>query len=99
MTSNPNVLIVEDSAPQSRLYEQYLKNSQLDLSIVTTGAELQTFIKATPPDLILLDYKLPDMDGLSILNWMKKEKFDCFVIVITAHSSVDVAVDMMRSGA
>ncbi|MCP4326251.1 MAG: sigma-54-dependent Fis family transcriptional regulator [Alteromonadales bacterium] len=99
MTSNPNVLIVEDSAPQSRLYEQYLKNSHLDLSIVTTGAELQTFIKATPPDLILLDYKLPDMDGLSILNWMKKEKFDCFVIVITAHSSVDVAVDMMRSGA
>jgi len=99
MTSNPNVLIVEDSAPQARLYEQYLKNSHLDLSVVTTGAELQTFIKTTPPDLILLDYKLPDMDGLSILNWMKKEKFDCFVIVITAHSSVDVAVDMMRSGA
>jgi len=99
MTSNPNVLIVEDSAPQARLYEQYLKNSHLNLSVVTTGAELQTFIKTTPPDLILLDYKLPDMDGLSILNWMKKEKFDCFVIVITAHSSVDVAVDMMRSGA
>ena len=99
MTSKANVLIVEDSAPQARLYEQYLKNSQLDLTVVTTGAAMQEFVKATPPDLILLDYKLPDMDGLSILNWMQKEKFSCFVIVITAHSSVDVAVDMMRSGA
>lgn len=99
MTSKPNILIVEDSAPQARLYEQYLKNSHLDLSFVTTGEAMQNFVKTTPPDLILLDYKLPDMDGLQILNWMKKEKFSCFVIVITAHSSVDVAVDMMRSGA
>lgn len=99
MTKNPKVLIVEDSAPQARLYEQYLKNSQVDLSLVTTGEEMKKFVKNTPPDLILLDYKLPDMDGLSILNWMQKEKFSCFVIVITAHSSVDVAVDMMRSGA
>ena len=99
MTGKANVLIVEDSASQARLYEQYLKLSDLNLSIVTTGKEMQAFIKKTPPDLVLLDYKLPDMDGLSILKWMQKEKFSCFVIVITAHSSVDVAVDMMRSGA
>ena len=99
MTSDPKVLIVEDSAPQARLYEQYLKTSHLQLSVVSTGAAMQEFIKATPPDLILLDYKLPDTDGLKILNWMQKENFNCFVIVITGHSSVDVAVDMMRSGA
>jgi len=54
MTSKANVLIVEDSAPQARLYEQYLKNNQLDLTVVTTGAAMQEFVKATPPDLILL---------------------------------------------
>jgi len=99
MSNIPNVLIVEDSAPQARLYEQYLKSQQVKLSVATTGKATQEFIKATPPDLILLDYKLPDMDGLALLNWMEKEAFSCFVIVITAHSSVDVAVDMMRSGA
>ena len=99
MPSTPRVLIVEDSAPQARLYEQYLKNSHLQLSVVSTGVAMQAFIKATPPDLILLDYKLPDTDGLQILNWMQKENFSCFVIVITGHSSIDVAVDMMRSGA
>jgi len=99
MTDKANVLIVEDSAPQARLYAQYLKNELLDLSFVSSGAALQTFIKATPPDLILLDFKLPDMDGLAILEWMKQENFCCAVIVITGHSSVDIAVDMMRSGA
>lgn len=99
MTDKPNVLIVEDSAPQARLYEQYLKNEILNLTIVSSGAAMQEFIKLTPPDLILLDFKLPDMDGLALLNWMKKENFSCFVIVITGHSSVDVAVDMMRNGA
>jgi two-component system repressor protein LuxO len=99
MNDKPNVLIVEDSAPQARLYEQYLKKELFDLTVVSTGVAMQEFIKNTPPDLILLDFKLPDMDGLDALNWMKKQKFSCFIIVITGHSSVDVAVDMMRNGA
>ena len=75
MTDKPNVLIVEDSAPQARLYKQYLKDEMFALSVVSTGRSVQEFIKKTPPDLILLDYKLPDMDGLDILNWMKQENF------------------------
>ncbi|WP_372880099.1 sigma-54-dependent transcriptional regulator [Psychromonas sp.] len=99
MSDKPNVLIVEDSAPQARLYEQYLKSEMIDLTVVSTGAGMQQFVKSTPPDLILLDYKLPDMDGLAILDWMKQENFSCSVIVITGHSSVDIAVEMMRKGA
>lgn len=99
MIRKPTILIVEDSAPQARLYKQYLKDSQLSLCVVDTGAAMQAFVKKTPPDLILLDYKLPDTDGLKILNWMQEQKFNCFVIVITGHSSVNVAVDMMRTGA
>ncbi|MFT5652943.1 MAG: DNA-binding NtrC family response regulator [Psychromonas sp.] len=99
MTDKPNVLIVEDSAPQARLYQQYLKNELITLAVVATGAEMQAFIKKTPPNLILLDFRLPDMDGLAILQWMKQENFSCAVIVITGHSTVDVAVEMMRNGA
>lgn len=99
MKDNPKVLIIEDSAPQVRLYQQYLKTEMIDLSVVSTGADAQALISQTLPDLILLDYKLPDMDGQDILTWMKQKQLSCFVIVITGHSSVDVAVDMMRNGA
>jgi two-component system repressor protein LuxO len=99
MNDKPKVLIVEDSAPQARLYQQYLKAEIIDLSLASTGVAAQQFIQQSRPDLILLDCKLPDMDGLDILHWMKKEKISCSVIVITAHSSVDIAVDMMRNGA
>ncbi|MFT6987372.1 MAG: two-component system repressor protein LuxO [Psychromonas sp.] len=99
MSNKPKLLIVEDSAPQARLYEQYLKNELIALSVVSTGAAMQVSIKKELPDLILLDYKLPDMDGLAILEWMKQENLSCPVIVITGHSSVDIAVDMMRCGA
>jgi two-component system repressor protein LuxO len=99
MNDKPKVLIVEDSAPQARLYQQYLKAEIIDLSLVSTGVAAQQFIQQSRPDLILLDCKLPDMDGLDILHWMKNENISCSVIVITAHSSVDIAVDMMRNGA
>ncbi|MFT5879377.1 MAG: two-component system repressor protein LuxO [Moritella sp.] len=99
MNDKPKVLIVEDSAPQARLYQQYLKAEIIDLSLASTGVAAQQLIQQSRPDLILLDCKLPDMDGLDILYWMKKQNIYCSVIVITGHSSVDIAVDMMRNGA
>lgn len=99
MSDKPKVLIVEDSAPQARLYQQYLKAEMINLSAVESGTLAIESIKANKPDLILLDCKLPDMEGQDILYWMKEQQISCFVIVITAHSSVDVAVDMMRNGA
>jgi two-component system repressor protein LuxO len=99
MNKKPRVLIVEDSAPQARLYEQYLKHEKIDLCKVTTGSAMKTEMRTQLPDLILLDFKLPDMDGLQVLQWIKKEKYQCFVIIITGHSSIDMAVEMMRNGA
>ena len=99
MSDKPNVLIVEDAAPQAVLYQQYLKDERVNLALVDTGVAAKESIAANPPDLLLLDLKLPDMDGQEILRWMQKEKFPTSVIVITGHSSVDVAVDVMRIGA
>ena len=50
-------------------------------------------------DLVLLDFRLPDGDGLSVLKRIKERDPDTLVILLTAYSSVDAAVDAMKHGA
>ena len=99
MKDKPRVLLVEDSQSLAAVYLQYLKNEPIELSHVDTGTAAKAFIAADPPDLVLLDLVLPDVPGRDILDWINVEDFPCSVVVITAHGSVDTAVDVMRAGA
>lgn len=99
MRDKPLVLLVEDTLSLAAIYQEYLKKQPIQLHHVANGQEAKNFILETPPDLVLLDLKLPDISGEEILQWIMQEDFPTSVIVITAHGSVDIAVDIIRQGA
>ena len=68
-------------------------------SVIEAGTAADGMEQATGADLVLLDYKLPDGDGLTVLRRIKETAPDTPVILMTAFSTVENAVDAMRHGA
>ena len=99
MNHKSHVLLVEDSAAEARLIQQYLKDEMLTLQHVDSGEAAISAIEQNPPSLVLLDLNLPDMSGQKILEWIREQGFPTAVAVITGNGSGDVAVEMMRVGA
>ena len=97
--SSSSILLVEDTPSLARLYDQYLEGEDLTVKAVGTGKEALTELSENPPEVVLLDLKLPDMDGLDILKEIRSRELPCEVVVITAHGSINVAVEAMRAGA
>lgn len=95
----PRVLMVEDSAPLSAVYQAYLKQEPITLSAVTTGAAALQSIERQQPDILMLDLHLPDMSGLEILRHLREHQAQISTIVMTANGSLDLAVEAMRLGA
>ncbi|MCM2679548.1 sigma-54-dependent transcriptional regulator [Echinimonas agarilytica] len=98
MTSKASLLLVEDSDSLAAIYEAYLVNESVTVERVSTGEAAIRQLMKTPPMVMLLDLKLPDMSGMDVLQWMSTQHLNTLVIIITAHGSVDVAVDSMRLG-
>ena len=92
------LLMVEDTASVAALYRSYLTPLGIDINIVGTGRDAIESLKNRTPDLILLDLRLPDMTGMDVLHAVKKNNPDVPIIFMTAHGSIDTAVEAMRHG-
>jgi DNA-binding NtrC family response regulator len=92
------VLIVDDDrdlrAILSALFEDEFQVSEAD-----TGAALQKALGSEQPDVVVLDVKLPDADGLELLPQLKKRWPDTEVIVLTGYDDVSMAVEAGKRGA
>jgi signal transduction histidine kinase len=64
-----------------------------------TGEEGVSFIERELPDLLLLDNKLPGMQGIDVLEYVRKRNYDIMVAMITSYASLDVAIRATRDGA
>jgi two-component system repressor protein LuxO len=93
------LLLVEDDPPLARVYQEYLKSEPYEVIHAETGKEALKALADGTFDALVLDVQLPDMNGLEILKKLAQENARIAVVVITAHGSINMAVDAMREGA
>ncbi|GIU51207.1 sigma-54 dependent transcriptional regulator [Shewanella sp. KT0246] len=94
-----SAILVEDSMSLGALYSEYLCAEGAEVTHVNFGEDALKELALKQPDLLVLDIKLPDMSGMDILTKVQKEYPNITVIMITAHGTIDLAVDAMRAGA
>jgi DNA-binding NtrC family response regulator len=94
-----DVLLIEDTPSMARVYLEYLKRGPFRARHCMTGQEALDDIARSPTDAVLLDLRLPDMDGLDVLKHIRAREFQVAVVVITADGSLNRAVEAMREGA
>jgi two-component system response regulator AtoC len=95
---NATILVVDDEALIRWSLTERLKSEGYHVLEADTGrAALDRLAEGV--DLVLLDYRLPDTDGVSILRKIKETDQDTLVILLTAYASVETAVEAMKLGA
>ncbi len=92
------ILIVDDEADLRNLLASVLEDLY-EVVQASNGAGLQKAFSQPQPDVVLLDVKLPDADGLELLPQIKKRWPDTEVIVLTGHGTISMAVEAGRGGA
>jgi two-component system repressor protein LuxO len=98
-SQKPHILLIEDSLSLGRVYQEYLKELDAEVTHVTDGQSALDLLGSTSIDIVLVDLNLPDMHGLDILAYLHESAPQVSSIVITAHGSVDMAVEAIQLGA
>lgn len=93
------ILIVEDNKDMQFNLSSVLKDAGFETVVAGDGKRTLKEVEKSSPNLVLLDIKLPDMDGISILEEIKKNDKDVVVIMLTAYGDVKGAVRAMKLGA
>ena len=93
------VLVIDDNETMRSGMALLLERIGHDVTAASGGVEGLRQMKARPFDLVITDYKMEDMDGLEVLDAVRRDYADTDVVVITAYGTIDVAVEAMRKGA
>jgi two-component system response regulator AtoC len=98
MSQHATILVVDDEQLIRWSLTERLRSEGYDMVEAATGREALERAR-DGVDLVLLDYKLPDLDGVTVLKRLKEADPDLLVILLTAYANVDTAVQAMKLGA
>ena len=93
------ILIVDDEPFNLDVLEQELIDLGYAVVRASDGAQALSEIDKLPPELVLLDYLMPGMNGIEVLHAIRKTHKDLPVVIVTAHGSIELAVEAIKAGA
>ncbi len=93
------VLVVDDEAVVRNGIAQALERVGFEVRLAETGAAGLSLMADFPAAIVLLDVRLPDMDGLEVLQRLSRDHPDAVVIMITGHPNIEDAVTSIKQGA
>jgi DNA-binding response OmpR family regulator len=91
------VLFIEDEADLRNAYGRYFE-SRYEMAFAGTGAEALPQLATFHPDVIVLDMRLPDTDGIDLLREIRSDHPDLPVVITTAYTSVEPLVEVLGMG-
>ncbi len=94
-----NVLVVDDERNIRDLVRKFLRLEGIEADGAENGLSAQRMVKERPYDALIVDLKMPGMDGLTLIRWLRQEGFRMPVIMISAHGDIKDAVTAMKDGA
>jgi DNA-binding NtrC family response regulator len=94
-----SILVIDDETSIRETLVEFFETFQWTATGAATAAAARSALAAHPPDVVLLDLRLPDADGVRFLDALRTEWPDVAVIVLTGHADVPTAVRSMQRGA
>ncbi len=95
----PKILIIDDEEHMCWALDRAMRQEGYQTSVAYRGQEGLEKIKEDSPSLVILDLRLPDMDGLEVLKKAKELSPKLPVIMLTAHGTIETAIEAMKIGA
>ncbi len=99
MNSNPSILIVDDEQVVRDSLSKWFREDGFDVSTASSAADALQQLQGRRWDILLLDIKMPGMDGMELQQRIKEIDSTATIIFITAHATVDTAVKALKEGA
>ena len=93
------VLIVDDDPASQRLLQVRVRAIDCQVNVASNGEEALAAVHRETPTLMLLDLEMPRIGGLEVLRTLRQDGVNVPVIVITAHGSIEAAVEAVKAGA
>ncbi|MGE4584220.1 MAG: sigma-54-dependent transcriptional regulator [Sphaerochaeta sp.] len=93
------ILLVDDEPNIRDLMQRYLSLDGIESDSAENGLSAQRMLREQAYDACLVDLKMPGMDGLSLISWIRSEGFRMPIIMISAHGEISDAVSALKEGA